>query len=82
MAATPTRIYLVQTQHAGQVIARRLVRAPNQAQAIRHVATASITAEVATQDECIELAASGVRVETSGERPASDPAAPPWHRCR
>lgn len=71
MAATPTRIYLVKTMHESKVIAQRLVRAPNQAQAIRHVATESITAEVATQDECIALAAAGVKVETSGDKPAT-----------
>lgn len=72
MATTPTRIYVVSARHDGHVIARRLVRAPTQAQAIRHVATEAITAEVASQDDLVELVAAGAKVETSGTAPAAE----------
>lgn len=52
------RIYLVGN---GQQI--RLVRAPNRAQAVAHVARSSIAVNVATQDELVKLLTSGAQVE-------------------
>jgi hypothetical protein len=67
----PTRIYLV-SNTAADVNAdtgkphARLVRAPNAAQALRHVAADTLLVEVASQDKLVELVAAGVKVETSG----------------
>lgn len=61
MSQQQTRIYRV-TAHGKD----RLVRAPNKAQAIRHVAEDTITAEVASQDRLVQLVAAGVKVEESG----------------
>ena len=58
---TATRIYAVTTN--GKT---RLVRAPNKAQAINHVARDTITAEVASQNILVDLTADGVKVEESG----------------
>jgi hypothetical protein len=69
MASTATRIYTVTIKHPGAEV-RRLVRAYNQAQAIRHAAADTITASVATQDECVGLAAAGQIVEDAGDSPA------------
>lgn len=52
------RIYIVGT---GQTI--RLVRAPNRAQALAHVARSTISVSVATQDELVKLLTSGTQVE-------------------
>lgn len=40
----------------------QLIDAPNQAQAIRHVARGIITAELADHAECIELGAQGLKL--------------------
>jgi hypothetical protein len=53
------RIYAV-TNGAGDV---RLVRASNRAQAVNHVARATFSAEVATQDALILAVSQGVKVE-------------------
>lgn len=45
----------------------RLVRAPNAAQALRHVATDTLHCQVASQDDLVELIEAGVKVETAGE---------------
>lgn len=66
MASAATRIYTVTIKHPGLEV-RRLVRAYNQAQAIRHAAADTISASVATQDECIELAAAGQPVEAASD---------------
>ncbi len=58
---TPTRIYRVDDGHKD-----RLVRAPSQAQAIRHVAS-SFAVRVATQDDIAQLVGDGVKVETAGD---------------
>lgn len=50
----------------------RLVRAPNKAQAIRHIVRHSITAEVATQDDLVDLLAAGIKVETTGKDSSPD----------
>lgn len=58
-----TRIYLVKnTENGGD----HLVRAHNQAQAVRHVARKQFECEVASQDDLVELVASGVKVEDAG----------------
>lgn len=44
----------------------RLVRAANRAQALAHVARTSFACDVASQDELVDLVASGVEVETAG----------------
>lgn len=55
-----TRIYLV-TDRESQ--AKRLIRAGNQAQAIRHAAASRFAIEVAGQDDLVELLGSGQVVE-------------------
>lgn len=44
----------------------RLVRATNRAQALAHVARTTFACGVATQDELVDLLASGVEVEIAG----------------
>lgn len=56
-----TRIYIL---HDGQK--DRLIRAPNQAQALRHAAR-HFKVSVPTQDQLYRFAAEGVKVEESGE---------------
>ncbi len=51
------RIYIVSSEQG-----RTLVRAGNQAQAIRHVAVSQYSAKVASQDELVELVAAGNKV--------------------
>jgi hypothetical protein len=60
--STPKRIYVV-SQSTGTEVKRRLVRAATQAQAIRHVASATLAAASATQDDLVELVSKGVAVE-------------------
>lgn len=65
--ATATRIYVISpkvTEGDDQPPARRLVRAPNAAQALRHVASEFVVA-VASQDDLVDLASMGVKVESS-----------------
>lgn len=57
---TLTRLYLVTDGEK-----KSLVRAPNPAQAIRHVAR-RITAEVASQDDIVALVSDGAKPETAG----------------
>lgn len=57
---TPTRIYAVTDRDTAAV---HLVRATSQAQAIRHVASARYTATVASQDDLVQLVASGHTVD-------------------
>ena len=59
------RIYVVKTPTAS-----RLVRAPNVAQAIRHVAAQTLTAEVASQDDLVTLVKAGADIETAGRETA------------
>lgn len=72
--ATPTRIYVI----APKVIVgddiqphRRLVRAPNSAQALRHVADEFVVA-LASQDDLVTLTAAGVKVEDAKPEPKGD----------
>jgi hypothetical protein len=52
------RIYLVGT---GQQV--RLVRAPNRAQALAHVARSIIAVSVATQNDLVKMLTAGIQVE-------------------
>jgi hypothetical protein len=52
------RIYLVGT---GQQV--RLVRAPNRAQALAHVARSTIAVSVATQNDLVKMLTAGIQVE-------------------
>ena len=63
-----TRIYLV----AHGSIAH-LVRAPNQAQAIRHVSKGVFTCAVATQDDLVEYLASGADIEDASHSEVDSP---------
>jgi len=61
--ATETRIYTVsELADNGDTNAQHLVRAASQAQAIRAVVSERFIAEVATQDELVQLAGSGKKV--------------------
>lgn len=65
------RIYLVRSNIAdvdadSGALLHRLVRAPNAAQALRHVAADTLSCEVATQDDLVALVGRGVKVEASG----------------
>lgn len=62
-----TRIYLVQDTESKT---KALVRASNQAQAIRHVARNRLAVAVASQDDLVELLAGGVKVEDAGAETA------------
>jgi hypothetical protein len=64
----PQRIYVVRNSacSSDNKSKARLVRAPNAAQALRHVASDTLDVEVASQDALIDLVSSGVSVENSG----------------
>jgi hypothetical protein len=51
----------------------RLVRATNRAQALAHVARTTFACGVASQDELVDLLASGVEVETAGVTAIEEP---------
>lgn len=57
-----TRIYSVAV---GEVV--RLVRATNQAQALRHAAKSTFTVKVASQDDIVAAVTSGVKVEDASK---------------
>lgn len=59
----PSRIYLVTDKGRPP----RLVEATHPAQAVGHVARASITAEIASQQDLVDLVRKGTRVEKAGE---------------
>lgn len=61
--STPNRIYKVASTKVTD--SQRLVRAPNIAQALRHVAADSFVTTVASQDDLVALVAKGVKVEDS-----------------
>lgn len=61
--STQTRIYLVTDTESGK---KRLVRASNQPQAVRHAARNKFTVEVAGQDDLVSLVATGCPVEEAG----------------
>lgn len=58
---TPTRIYCVKSTAEGAK--PRLVRATHPSTALRHVAEAVYTVDVATQDELVDLLAAGSVIE-------------------
>jgi len=58
-----TRIYLVTDVETNK---HRLIRAGNQAQAIRHAAQTRFDIEVAGQDDLVSLLTSGIPVEMAG----------------
>lgn len=62
-----TRIYLVTIPSEAPQFARRLVRAANKSQAVRHVADSIITAEVASQDALIAGMRAHLDIEDAGE---------------
>ena len=67
-----TRIYVVRTIECTGGFGARLVRAHTPAQAIRWCAKGVILAEVASQDDLVALASSGVRVEKAGDPDTPD----------
>lgn len=67
-----TRIYVVRTADRSGDFTARLVRAHTPAQAIRWCAKGVISAEVASQDDLVALASSGVRVEKAGDPDTPD----------
>lgn len=71
MAVTPARVYRVDL--AGMTM---LVRAPTQAQALAHAARGVGKVRVASQDDLIELVASGIKPVTAGEEPPEPPRDP------
>lgn len=64
-----TRIYLVTDVETNK---HRLIRAGNQAQAIRHAAQTRFDIEVAGQDDLVSLLTSGIPVEMAGAGATSD----------
>jgi hypothetical protein len=58
-----TRIYLVTDVETNK---HRLIRAGNQAQAIRHAAQTRFDIEVAGQDDLVSLLTGGIPVELAG----------------
>jgi len=64
-----TRIYLVTDIETNK---HRLIRAANQAQAIRHAAQTRFDIEVAGQDDLVSLLTHGVPVELATGQTAAD----------
>ena len=64
-----TRIYLVTDTETNK---HRLIRAGNQAQAIRHAAKTSFDIEVAGQDDLVSLLSHGIPVELAGGPATAD----------
>lgn len=60
-----TRIYRVVVNEGGDDESTHLVRANTPDNAVKHVLTKQVSANVATQDELVELASQGVAVETA-----------------
>ena len=69
---TPSRIYVIAPKASTDPVRRRLVRAVNATQALRHVASEFVVA-VASQDDLVALIGDGVTVETAGAE--AEPAA-------
>lgn len=67
-----TRLYTVRDRKTG---AGRLVRAPSAATAVRIMADALYSVDVASQDECVELAPLGVLADPAPE-PGNEQAPP------
>lgn len=66
MATTTTRLYIIRRKDE-PATKPRLVKAPNSAQALRHVAADTLSVSVPTQDELIAAVQAGVVPETSGQ---------------
>jgi hypothetical protein len=66
--AMASRIYAVEVgaQEASEKTVR-MVRAVNPSQAVRYVAKNMISAKLASQDDLVQLASKGVKVEEAGE---------------
>ena len=64
-----TRIYVVTDVETNR---HRLIRAGNQAQAIRHAAQTRFDIEVANQDDLVNLLTSGVPIELVGAGATAD----------
>jgi hypothetical protein len=64
-----THIYLVTDVETNK---HRLIRAGNQAQAIRHAAQTRFDIEVAGQDDLVSLLTSGIPVELAGGPATAD----------
>lgn len=64
-----TRIYLVTDVETNK---HRLIRAGNQAQAIRHAAQTRFDIEVAGQDDLVSLLTGGITVEMAGAGATAD----------
>jgi len=64
-----TRIYLVTDVETNK---HRLIRAGNQAQAIRHAAQTRFDIEVAGQDDLVSLLTGGIPVEMAGAGATAD----------
>ncbi len=73
--AITQRLYVVapRTAEEGKTITKRLVRAPNSAQALRHVADEFVVT-LAGQDDIVSLIGAGVKVEDSKAPPAASTA--------
>ncbi|OGB68599.1 MAG: hypothetical protein A2486_16190 [Burkholderiales bacterium RIFOXYC12_FULL_65_23] len=65
-----TRIYLV-TDRDTQT--QRLIRAANQAQAVRHAAQSRFDIQVASQDTLVELLDAGQKVESAAQATETEP---------
>lgn len=61
------RIYSIRSEVLPTGLKTRLIRAKTSAQALAFAVKDFYTVEVATQDELIELATNGVKVETAAE---------------
>jgi hypothetical protein len=64
-----TRIYLVTDVETNK---HRLIRAGNQAQAIRHAAQTRFDIEVAGQDDLVSLLTGGIPIELAGGPATAD----------
>jgi hypothetical protein len=64
-----TRIYLVTDVETNK---HRLIRAGNQAQAIRHAAQTRFDIEVAGQDDLVNLLTGGITIELAGGTATAD----------
>lgn len=65
-----TRIYIItpKTAEAGKPATKRLVRATNQAQALRFI-TSELNVTVASQDDLVTALGAGIKVENDGKPP-------------
>jgi hypothetical protein len=64
-----TRIYVVTDIETSR---HRLIRASNQAQAIRHAAQTRFDIEVANQDDLVSLLTNGIPIELAGGPATAD----------